>query len=80
MDNDKIILEIYGKVETLVNSTNRMESQLTDHVKEDSRQHNAMWKKIDVHSRIISYFLGAIAISGFAIRCWWFKIRTWFVG
>jgi len=80
MDNDKIILETYAKMEVATALLTKMDKSLDKHIEEDFRQHNAMWKKIDLHSNIIQYFIGALAVVGFSAKCYWFKIKTWFVG
>lgn len=77
METDKILLEIYGKVEHLSGNVESMKDKLVDYCTDNKKQHEAMWGKLDKHTGYFRYFFGAFAVVGFiwAYSWEWIKMK-----
>lgn len=73
METDKLLLEIYGKVEATSTNVTHI---LNNHKCLDDKV-TALHKRVDKHDGIIKYGMGAIAVVGICIGLFydWLKAR-----
>jgi len=72
METDKLLLEIYGKVEsTAVNVAHIMAEQ-----KSVNERVEKLHKRVDRHSHIISWITGACVVIGVGLRMAWEWAKT----
>lgn len=72
METDKLLLEIYGKVE----STSANVTHLVAEQKSVNERLTALHKRVDKHGYIISWVTGACVVIGVGLRMAWEWAKT----
>jgi len=63
IDTHQLMKEIGG----LIASVQNVDKKLTEYCVDNKTQHNAMWRKIDGHSKKINWFMGGVAAVSSAL-------------
>lgn len=76
MDQDKVLLEMFGKV----SATETIVLAIKEDISEAKKERIAMWKKLDSQGRIITYGLGCIGTIFVGLKIYGEKIKNFLFG